>query len=41
MKEQELFYVLALQKVELAGDIVAKRLINHTGNADSREERDA
>lgn len=34
MNEQELFYVLALQKVELVGDIVAKRLINHTGNAE-------
>lgn len=33
MNEQELFYVLALQKVELVGDIVAKKLINHIGNA--------
>lgn len=34
MNEQELFYVLALQKVELVGDIVAKKLINHIGNAE-------
>lgn len=33
MNEQELFYVLALQKVELVGDIVAKKLISHIGNA--------
>lgn len=33
MNEQELFYVLALQKVELVGDIVAKKLISHFGNA--------
>ncbi|MDR6969128.1 DNA processing protein [Flavobacterium arsenatis] len=33
MNEQDLFYVLALQKVELVGDIVAKKLINHIGNA--------
>lgn len=33
MSEQELFYALALQKVELVGDIVAKKLINHIGNA--------
>lgn len=33
MNEQELFYVLALQKVELVGDIVAKKLISHVGNA--------
>lgn len=33
MTEQELFYALALQKVELVGDIVAKKLINHIGNA--------
>lgn len=34
MQEQELFYALALQKVELVGDIVAKRLINHIGSAE-------
>jgi len=33
MNEQELFYVLALQKVDLVGDVVAKKLINHIGNA--------
>lgn len=35
MHEQELFYALALQKVELVGDIVAKRLINHIGSAEN------
>lgn len=34
MKEQELFYALALQKVELVGDVVAKKLINHIGSAE-------
>ena len=29
MNEQELFSILALQKVELVGDIVAKKLLNH------------
>jgi DNA processing protein len=33
MHEEELFYLLALQKVELVGDIVAKKLLNHFGNA--------
>ena len=33
MYEEELFYVLALQKVELVGDIVAKKLLNHFGTA--------
>ena len=33
MHEEELFYLLALQKVELVGDIVAKKLPNHFGNA--------
>ncbi|MFC6097458.1 DNA-processing protein DprA [Flavobacterium qiangtangense] len=33
MPEEELFYLLALQKVELVGDIVAKKLLNHFGNA--------
>ena len=33
MNEEELFYLLALQKVELVGDIVAKKLLNHFGNA--------
>lgn len=33
MYEEELFYLLALQKVELVGDIVAKKLLNHFGNA--------
>lgn len=34
MKEQDLFYALALQKVELVGDVVAKKLINHLGSAE-------
>lgn len=33
MNEQELFSILALQKVELVGDIVAKKLLNHFENA--------
>ena len=33
MIDQELYYLLALQKVEGVGDIVAKKLINHCGNA--------
>lgn len=33
MQEEELFYLLALQKVELVGDIVAKKLLTHFGSA--------
>lgn len=33
MHEEELFYLLALQKVELVGDVVAKKLLTHFGNA--------
>ena len=33
MKEQELFSLLALQKVELVGDVVAKKLLNHFESA--------
>lgn len=33
MHEEELFYLLALQKVELVGDIVAKKLLTHFGTA--------
>jgi len=33
MNEEELFYVLALQKVELVGDIVAKKLLTHFNSA--------
>ncbi len=33
MNENELFYLLALQKVEGVGDIIAKKLLNHCGNA--------
>ena len=35
MNETELFYLLALQKVEGVGDIVAKKLISHCGNAET------
>jgi len=33
MTEQELFSILALQKVEKVGDVVAKKLLNHFENA--------
>ena len=33
MKEQDLFSLLALQKVELVGDVVAKKLLNQFENA--------
>ncbi len=33
MTEQDLFHLLALQQVEGVGDIVAKKLINHCGDA--------
>ena len=33
MNETELYYLLALQKVEGVGDIVAKKLLNHCGEA--------
>ncbi|HLF52456.1 DNA-processing protein DprA [Flavobacterium sp.] len=35
MNENELFYLLALQKVEGVGDIVAKKLLSHCGNAET------
>ncbi len=35
MKEQELFYLLALLKVEGVGDIMAKKLLKHCGNAEA------
>jgi len=35
MNETELYYLLALQKVEGVGDIVAKKLLNHCGDAAS------
>lgn len=35
MKEQDLIYVLALQKVPKVGDIIAKRLIAHCGSAEA------
>ena len=33
MNETELYYLLALQKVEGVGDIVAKKLLTHCGEA--------
>jgi DNA processing protein len=35
MTAQDLFYLLALQKIEGVGDIVAKKLINHLGSAEA------
>ena len=35
MNEHELFHLLALQKVDGVGDIMAKKLIGHCGNATS------
>lgn len=35
MTDQELFYLLALQKVEGVGDIMAKKMLNHCGNAEA------
>ncbi len=35
MTEQELFHLLALLQVEGVGDIMAKKLINHCGNAEA------
>jgi len=35
MNEQELFHLLALQKVDGVGDIIAKKLITHCGNAEA------
>ncbi|RTY95955.1 DNA-processing protein DprA [Flavobacterium sp. GT3R68] len=35
MNQTDLFYLLALQKVEGVGDIVAKKLISHCGDAES------
>ncbi|MEY3499117.1 MAG: hypothetical protein RL308_786 [Bacteroidota bacterium] len=35
MTESELFYLLALQKVEGVGDIVAKKLLSHCGTAEN------
>ncbi len=34
MKEQDLFYLLALQRVEGVGDIMAKKLLTHCGSAE-------
>jgi len=35
MTDQDLFHLLALQQVEGVGDIMAKKLINHCGSAES------
>ncbi len=35
MNEQELFYLLALQRVEGVGDIIAKKLLTHLGTAEA------
>ena len=35
MHDQELLYLLALQKVDGVGDIVAKKLLNHCGSAET------
>lgn len=35
MTEDELFYLLALQRVEGVGDVMAKKLITHCGSADA------
>ncbi|MCC9062426.1 DNA-processing protein DprA [Flavobacterium piscisymbiosum] len=35
MSDQELFYLLALLKVDGVGDIMAKKLLTHCGNAES------
>ena len=35
MNENELFYLLALQRVEGVGDIIAKKLLNHFGSAEA------
>ena len=35
MKDQDLLYLLALQRVEGVGDIMAKKLLNHCGSAET------
>ncbi|HMI08294.1 MAG TPA: DNA-processing protein DprA [Flavobacterium sp.] len=35
MSHEELFYLLALQKVDGVGDVVAKKLLTHCGNAEN------
>mgnify|MGYP000010475274 FL=1 len=35
MNDQELFYLLALQRVEGVGDIIAKKLLTHFGHAEA------
>jgi len=35
MSEQDLFYLLALLKIEGVGDVIAKKLLTHCGNAEA------
>jgi DNA processing protein len=35
MSHEEIYYTLALQKIDGVGDIVAKKLLQHCGNAES------
>jgi DNA processing protein len=35
MTDQDLFYLLALLKVDGVGDIMAKKLLSHFGNAEA------
>ena len=35
MNDQELLYLLALQKIDGVGDIIAKKLLNHCGSAEN------
>jgi hypothetical protein len=37
MTEQDLFYLLALQRVEGVGDIMAKKLLTHCGSAEAKQ----
>ena len=35
MNEQDLFYLLALQRIDGVGDIMAKKLLTHIGSAEA------
>lgn len=35
MSHEEIYYTLALQKIDGVGDIVAKKLLQHCGNAEA------
>jgi DNA processing protein len=41
MTEQDLFYLLALQRVEGVGDIMAKKLLTHCGSRGSFKTKTA